>query len=449
VPPRSGSFDASSFELGYKRRLSMTRALAHPIPQGLRDLLPEQARRRRTLTRRVIDHFALHGYALVTPPAFEFADVVERGLGASSPADLLRFVEPESGEVAALRPDMTPQIARMVATRLSDRPVPMRLCYEGTVVRRRLARARRHRQVPQTGVELFGTDASHGDAELIRLAVSTMRAAGLEDFVLDVGHAGISRALVDACHPDDAAFLTEALRRKDQGAIDDRLRRSAAPVAPAVARALLELPTLHGGGASSADAASAFRRAGAALEGTAAESALAELRALWDELSRQASLAEVLRIDLGEVRGFSYYTGIVFQAFAEGPGEPVLAGGRYDDLLARFGVAMPAVGFGLNLDALAWACSSAGVVDEEAPRVVVTGDLASNAAVELRARGIACMVHGDGAFDFARAWGCSHVLQASEFSMRLLVASTDVVATIEAPFDGSTFDELVGRLQAR
>ena len=95
---------------------------SHPLPAGMRDLLPEEAGRRRALARRLLDHLRSGGYALVTPPAFEFAEVLERGLGALDPSDVLRFVEPESGEVAALRPDMTPQIARMIATRLRRRP---------------------------------------------------------------------------------------------------------------------------------------------------------------------------------------------------------------------------------------------------------------------------------------------------------------------------------------
>src|SRR6478672_1442202 len=118
----------------------------------MRDLLPEETRSRRAVARCVLDRFALWGYALVTPPAFEFADVLERGLGALDPSDVLRFVEPESGEVAALRPDMTPQIARLVATRLSTRPPPLRLAYEGTVLRRLSGRARKRRQIPQVGV---------------------------------------------------------------------------------------------------------------------------------------------------------------------------------------------------------------------------------------------------------------------------------------------------------
>src|SRR5215471_7032902 len=113
----------------------------------MRDLLPEEARSRRAIARRALDRFALHGYSVVTPPVFEFARVLERGLGTLDPADVLRFVEPESGEVAALRPDMTCQIARMIATRLSGRPLPLRLSYEGTVVRRWSGRARKHRQI--------------------------------------------------------------------------------------------------------------------------------------------------------------------------------------------------------------------------------------------------------------------------------------------------------------
>src|SRR6516225_10752605 len=145
-------------------------SLEHPLPAGMRDLLPEEAAMRRTLARRVLDRFALHGYAVVTPPVFEFAEVLERGLGTLDPADVLRFVEPESGEVAALRPDMTPQIARMIATRLRAMPPPFRLCYEGTVLRRRSGRARKHRQIPQAGVELAGIAGPEGDLELLALA---------------------------------------------------------------------------------------------------------------------------------------------------------------------------------------------------------------------------------------------------------------------------------------
>ncbi|HSN99977.1 MAG TPA: ATP phosphoribosyltransferase regulatory subunit, partial [Candidatus Nanopelagicales bacterium] len=197
--------------------MTSNRPRALPLPPGMRDLLPDEARRRRALGQRVLDHFALHGFDLVTLPAFEFAEVLERGLGTLDAADLLRFIEPESGDVAALRPDMTPQIARLLATRLAGAPPPIRLCYEGTVVRRRPGRAaRRHRQVPQAGVELFGVGSIAGDLEILRLAAAVVRATvGLSRFVVDVGHAMIGRALLAAAPDDLAAELSDALEQKD------------------------------------------------------------------------------------------------------------------------------------------------------------------------------------------------------------------------------------------
>src|SRR5262249_23128639 len=142
-------------------------ALEHPLPAGMRDLLPEEARARRELGRKLLECFALHGYAAVTLPVFEFAEVLERGLGTLDPADVLRFVEPESGDVAALRPDMPPQIARLIATRMRGWPPPFRLAYDGTVMRRRSGRAHKHRQIPQVGVELAGVAEPEGDLELL------------------------------------------------------------------------------------------------------------------------------------------------------------------------------------------------------------------------------------------------------------------------------------------
>src|SRR5579863_2225501 len=169
------------------RTQPLPQSLEHPLPAGMRDLLPEEALARRALARKALDRFTVHGYGLVTLPVFEFAEVLERGLGTLDPSEVLRFVEPESGEVAALRPDMTPQIARVIATRLRDRPPPVRLAYEGTVIRRRTGRARKHRQIPQVGVELAGVAGPEGDLELLALAVAAMRAAGLDRFTIDIG----------------------------------------------------------------------------------------------------------------------------------------------------------------------------------------------------------------------------------------------------------------------
>ncbi|MGK3975911.1 ATP phosphoribosyltransferase regulatory subunit [Sorangium sp. So ce118] len=400
------------------------RALAHPLPAGMRDLLPEEARRRRALAKRVLDHFVLHGYQPVALPAFEFAEVLERGLGTLDAADVLRFIEPESGEVAALRPDMTPQIARLVATRLADAPRPIRLCYEGTVFRLRQGRARRHRQIPQAGVELYGVGTLGGDLEMLRLAASAVREAGLDRFVVDLGHAMIARALLDSVPAGLAAELSEVLELKDASRLAAVLASPrAADVPRRIVAAIAALPDLAGGGEADPDGAVVFDRAAQLLSGTPAEAPLAELRALWDAARASPELGPALRVDLGELRGLAYYTGAIFHVLAEGPGEAIAAGGRYDMLLSRFGLPMPAVGFALYLDAVAWARDAAGAADEPAPRVLlaVQPERSEPLAAALRGLGVPVVAHppDQDPEGYAQAWRFSHLVRERDGSIFL------------------------------
>jgi ATP phosphoribosyltransferase regulatory subunit len=370
----------------------LPRSLEHPLPAGMRDLLPEEAAPRRALARRVLDVVGLHGYALLTLPAFEFAEVLERGLGTLDPADVLRFVEPESGEVAALRPDMTPQIARVIATRLCDRPPPMRLAYEGTVLRRRSGRARKHRQIPQVGVELAGVAGPEGDLELLALAAEAMRAAGLERFTLDLGDAGVVRALLADRSPGEQRELSDGLARKDEAAVTDPTLRA--------------LLTLEGGRDAIVEGTRLLAR-------TPAAPAVARLLALFDAAVGRG-LEPHLRADLAEVRGFAYYTGTIFHAYAPGAFDAVLSGGRYDELLARFGFPMAAAGFAMDLHRAEEARAAAGCVEAAAQRVVIVGAADDPRLAGLRARGIAAVAveTREAALDYARAWGFTHLLDA-------------------------------------
>jgi ATP phosphoribosyltransferase regulatory subunit len=380
-----------------------TRSLEHPLPAGMRDLLPEEAAMRRGLARKVLDRIALYGYAVVTPPVFEFAEVLERGLGTLDPEHVLRFVEPESGEVAALRPDMTPQIARMIATRLHERPPPFRLGYEGTVLRRRTGRARKHRQIPQVGVELAGVGGPEGDLELLALAADALRATGLDRFTLDVGDAGVVRALLAGLAPEEQTRLSEALARKDEAEIAE-----ACAMAPTEhAETLRALPSLHGGRKELSEGA---RR----LASTPAATAATRLLALFDAAVARG-LGPHLVADLGEVRGFAYYTGTIFHAYAVGTGDAVGSGGRYDELLARFDWPMPAAGFALDLDRLTEALHAAGAVEQRPVRVVVVGPPHDVHVGELRSRGIVAVAFQgqEAVLEWARAWGFTHVLDVS------------------------------------
>jgi ATP phosphoribosyltransferase regulatory subunit len=382
---------------------SSARSLDHPLPAGMRDLLPEEATIRRGLARTVLDRIALYGYGVVTPPVFEFADVLERGLGTLDPAHVLRFVEPESGEVAALRPDMTPQIARMIATRLHERPPPFRLGYEGTVLRRRSGRARKHRQIPQVGVELAGVGGPDGDLELLALAADALRATGLERFKIDVGDAGVVRGLLAELPADEQARLSDALSRKDEAEIAE----VSASARSTHADTLRALPGMHGG--REAIAAGAQR-----LSATPAGKAAERLLALFDAAVGRGLGAHIVA-DLGEVRGFAYYTGTIFHAYASGTGDAVASGGRYDELLARFGWPLPAAGFAIDLDRLTEALREAGVAEERRTRVVVVGPPHDPRVGALRSQGVAAVASAsrDSALSWARAWGFTHVLDTS------------------------------------
>lgn len=373
------------------------------------DLLPPDAAARRSLARRLIETFGRDGYDLVTTPPFEHAEVIERGIETVDRRDLLRFVEPDTGEVALLRPDITPQIARVIATRLADRPPPWRLCYEGTVIRRRRGRARRHRQLAQAGVECVGVPGAEGDAEVIALAVRACAAVGLEDVQVELGQVHLGRAALEAVPEAARAAVEEALVRKDRAELE-RLLVGASVHGDARAH-LLALTELYGGLDVIGAAAQRFAS-------RAERTLLDDLRAVAARLEA-AGLGDRLLVDLGEVRGASYYTGVSFSLLAEGPGEPVGGGGRYDNLLARFDAPAPATGFAIALDNLQWALGRAGRpwTAERPRRVVVAGAARESAADAIRGAGVpaAILPHQDldGALAFARAWGYDAALLAT------------------------------------
>lgn len=392
---------------------SPARVMNHPLPSGMRDLLPREARTRRAVARAFLEHAAIFGYEAIETPAFEYADTIERGLGMLDPGEIVRFVEPESGEVVALRPDVTPQIARIVATRLADRPPPYRLAYDAAVLRRRAgSRARTHRQVLQVGVELVGVDGIDGDLELLRLAASSLRSMGLSSFTIDVGHAETARQLLVGAPFEDARAIADALAKKDLAAIDLATRG----LGEAARAAILELPRLHGPSSVLDDPPPALLRAGCgpaidSLRSLCAQltSALAALGAPSAPTVSGASGASGVSVgvDLGEVRGLAYYTGPFFQLFAEGPGVAIGGGGRYDRLLARFGRPMPATGLALDVDALTWALEVSRSRLLEPPRrvVIAAGEGAFELAETVRATGVpAIVVPLDGALAYARAW---------------------------------------------
>jgi ATP phosphoribosyltransferase regulatory subunit len=311
------------------------------LPSGLRDLLPDHSAHLAELSARLHEVFSGFGYRRVFLPTLERLEVVERGLSAAALADVLKFVEPGSGEVVAIRPDITPQIARLYAARPDALPSPARLCYDGPVLRAREARAGRPREVYQAGVELLGAGGPAADAEALVVLGKALARAGLREAVVEVGHARFAQSVVEAAGLPAGARQEawEALGRKDEAALARLARRGRG--APRARRALPELATLYGDGAVARARAVARAVPGAA-------GALREIAAAV-RIARRRGLGEVA-VDLGETRGLGYYTGITFAGYAPGAGSAIAAGGRYDELLARFGRPGPAIGFAVDLE---------------------------------------------------------------------------------------------------
>jgi ATP phosphoribosyltransferase regulatory subunit len=263
----------------------------------------------------------------------------------------MKFVEPGSGVLVAIRPDITPQIARLYAARPDALPSPARLCYDGPVLRAREERAGRPREVYQSGVELLGAGGAAADAEILVMFARSLAQVGLGDAVVEVGHARFAAAVLDAAkvRTADRGEALDALARKDEATL---ARLAARGKGDGGARAALPaLATLYGDGA--------LARARALAKGIpAAGAALAEVDAAMKGARRKG--IDGLAVDLGEVRGLGYYTGITFAGHAAGAGSTVAAGGRYDELLARFGRPGPAIGFAVDLEYATQALERAG-----------------------------------------------------------------------------------------
>ncbi len=403
-------------------------------PKGMGDLLPPEANARRTLTRVVLETFELSGYDLVTTPLFEHAAVVERGSESLDPRDLLRFVEPESGEVAVLRPDITPQIARVIATRMSGHPAPWRLCYEGRVIRRRRGRARSHQQITQAGVECVGIAGPEADTEIVLLANRACEDAKLPEFRIELSQVTIAQSVLETLPQVLHVPVSEALARKDQAALESLLREAKIPFA--AADKLLALTEYYG----DLDVIAQARRA---LRWPAAQAALANLAEIVERLSK-LGLEHRLGVDLSDARGAAYYTGMSFAVLAAGPGEPIGMGGRYDRLLRRFGMDQPATGFAFDLENLQWALREAGVgALVGAPlRLAIAGGTEAQRdalATQLRQRRIVAATLPDHSDErtclaFARAWGYDGTLVLTRTAVRFLRAR-DAAEKVVKPGD--------------
>lgn len=313
------------------------------IPRGTRTLPPLMAAKRRQLQDALLDVFLRWGFQEVVTPTFEYLDSLTLGLGEAFNERLFKLEERHTGRMISLRPDITTQIAKLAATRLKDEPRPLRFCYVANVFRYSASQTRNMQELYQAGVELIGLESPEADAEMIAIAVESMQSVGLDDFRIAVSQPALVRQLLRAANlPLEAVErLQAALAIKDtstleavvmQGDITDQYRET-----------LLALPNLCGG-------VEVFDEAAKLIDHPDAQHALNSLAQVYDMLKTYGLEDQVL-IDLGELRGFEYYTGIMFEGFAPHFGYPVCSGGRYD-LLKYYGPPDPVTGFAIDIGAL-------------------------------------------------------------------------------------------------
>lgn len=315
------------------------------LPEGMDELLPEDARYLEDLRGRLLKLFECWGYDLVIPPFIDYLDSLLIGSGHDLELQTFKVTDQLSGEMLGIRADMTPQVARIAVHRLKHERVA-RLCYVGTILHTRGDPLEKTRSPMQIGAELYGHVGRESDLEVIRLMLEMLALTGLQDIHLDLGHVGIYRALARQAGltPAQEGQLFEVLQRKacsELACLLDEFK-----VARASTDMLSALPLLNGDRAVLARAKTCFLPAGAEVR-----QALEDLIQIADAL--EAHFPHLpLSFDLAELRGYHYHTGAVFAAFIPAIGREIARGGRYDNIGGIFGKARPATGFSADLKLL-------------------------------------------------------------------------------------------------
>ena len=320
--------------------------------------------------------FESWSYTEIIPPTYEHYDVLKAGSDADFERRIFRVLDRE-GNILALRPDITTQVARIVGTKLHDLPLPLRFYYLSNVFRFEEPQAGRQREFYQAGLELIGAPGPEADAEMVAVLIEALRQVRLRGFQINLGQMAFFRAIVAELDlsPAQVEKLKGAINRKDEVGLRKSLMEW--DIDDGHSAALGELPRLCGGDEVLERAANLAPNAGA-------RQAIENLSQVCDLLSAQG-LVEHLVIDLGEARGMDYYTGITIEGFSPGLGFSICNGGRYDELIGIYGCPLPAVGFGLGVDRILLALEAQGEQEVDlAPHLLVAAEAATKGRAALQ-----------------------------------------------------------------
>ena len=374
------------------------------LPQGIDEVLPENAKQLEALRRRLLDVFASWGYELVIPPVVDFLDSLLTGSGHDLDLQTFKLTDQVSGEMLGIRADMTPQVARIDAHNLKyDRPT--RLCYVGTTLRALSDTLEKTRSPMQMGAEIYGHSGIESDIEVICLMLEMLAVTGIQNVHLDLGHVGIYRALSEQAGltEEQETELFDVLQRKARTELNELV--GGFEIDEKYKNIFIVLPTLNGGSEVLDKATKILAKTSDAVT-----HALSELQAIADKLSINFPSLPI-SFDLSELRGYHYHTGIVFATFIPEVGREIARGGRYDNIGKFFGRARAATGFSADLRLLA-ALSLESTEQQQLVYAPYNDDTSLTETIrDLRAKGISVVQQLPGHPDEINELACTGVLE--------------------------------------
>ena len=328
------------------------RQLFH-TPEGVRDVYGTECAKKLYLQRKMEKIFHAYGYQSIETPTFEFFDVFGKQVGTTPSRELYKFFD-RDGNTLVLRPDFTPSIARAASMYYHQEDMPIRLCYSGNTFVNRSSYQGRLKESTQMGVELLGDASVDGDGEIIAMTVELLKAAGLKEFQISIGQVDFFKALVDDSGMSEETIqeLRQLISNKNYFGVEELLENQR--LSKEQVEALTALPQLFGG-------PEVLKKAESLTGNPKALAAIRRLRELY-QVAACYGCEEYISFDLGMLSKYQYYTGVVFKAYTYGIGDAVVKGGRYDNLLRKFGKDTAAIGFVIVIDDLLEALSRQKVV---------------------------------------------------------------------------------------
>ena len=317
-------------------------------PEGVRDIYGEECSRKKRLQRELHQVFSRYGYEDIETPGFEYFEVFSNEVGTIPSKDLYKFFDRE-GNTLVLRPDFTPSVSRACATYFNPEKEVVSLCYTGNTFINNSSYQGRLKETTQMGVERIGDDSAEADAELLAMTVECLLKAGLKEFQVSVGQVDYFKSLLQDANLDieEEENLRSLISQKNYFGVEDLVRSQNIP--ESLEKAFLELPHLFG-------SSEVLQKARSLTDNICAIKAVERLEEIY-EILKIYGYEKYVSFDFGMLSKFQYYTGIIFQAYTYGTGEPVVKGGRYNNLLKHFGKPAASIGFGITVDNLLMALS--------------------------------------------------------------------------------------------